>query len=1720
MEKFSEYTLQEKIHETRNSIIYRGKKENEANTVIIKVLKTKYPTPSEVARFKQEYSLVKNLNVDGIIKTYDLVKYHDAYAIIEEDFDGISLKELIKTKKINIIAFLQIALKLSDSLGILHKNNIIHLDIKPDNILINLKEGKVKITDFGISTVLTHSNDEIYNPDVIQGTLYYMSPEQTGRMNRSVDYRTDLYSLGIAFYEMLTGEVPFKSKDPMEIIHSHIARQPRPPKELNPAVPAVISDIIMKLLSKTPEERYQNSLGLKEDISACLNQIHQKGQIDEFPLGTKDISLKLNIPQIIVGREKELEILMEAFETAGKGSGEMILVLGHPGIGKSALINEIHKPIVARKGYFIFGKYEQLRKGVPYSSIIQAFQSLIRQIIAESEERITEWKEKLLSSLGPNGRVITSVIPELELIIGKQPEVPVLGPEESQNRFNLVFQNFINVFTAEDHPLAIFLDDIQWADLASLKLLKTIITNRDTKFLFLIGAYRDNEVSEYHSLSINIDEIQKSGKKVNKILLNPLEEKFINIMITKILRCEAEKSMPLTGLIHKKTGGNPFFVIQFLKTIYDNRILELNPQTGWEWDINKIEEMQVTGNVVEFMAGKISSLPKNTQDILKICACIGNRFDLESLSIVSGKSIEATLADLTSAINEDLVSLHGNAYKFHHDRIQEAAYSLMEDDEKTQLHYLIGKSVLQKTEEKYLYEKIFYIVDQINKGIRLVSDPDEKLKFAELNLMAGKKAKNSTAYASAAAYLKTGIELLPDDGWENHYQLAYSLHMERMECEYLTHVFNEAERIFQTIIDNANSNVDKANAYNTMVILYTSQGNYMEALKVGYEGLKMIGIKLPKKASNGMILMQLLRLYFTLGRRKIEDIINIPLTTDPEILAYHFLRNSINLVLYFIDANLYSYSVIGGAINVLKYGNYESSPFTLSALGSIIGSGIGLYDQGYRFGETALKLKEKIASVRNRCRIELAFAMMIQHWKGHAKYDLDYYREAYKHGLEEGDLLYSGHAINLLIMTRLMLGDNIDEILEEYGKYKDFLMGSKDPFVAHAYIEKTQQCLCLKGLTDERGRLNSGEFDEEKQIQYYREEKNLLGVYYLSLALISARYLFGKHSECLPFVFELDQLAEKKIAIGNLHIAEANFYSSLVLTSLYPDAGDGEKKKYEKIIKNNQKKMKIWADNCHENFLHKYLIIEAELAQLKGNLKLSLSLYDQAIKSAHENGYKQNEAIAYERAALLMLRTLNLERAGNYMKEAHYCYKRWGAEAKLKDIEEKYPELISNIMRNTSSLASVADTGSNSGSSSSGSRSLDLTTVIKTSQSLSGEIDLGKLLMNIMKLSIENAGAQRGFLILENKSDNKLYIEAAGRIEEAAEVLQSVPVEGNSSFSVSIVNYVNKTGENIVLSDASGDEQFINDPYINKNHPKSILCTPIRYKGITAGILYLENNLTTHAFTPERLELLQILSTQAAISIENSRLVALRENAAKLETEMKIAATIQSALLPDSPSIEGFDITVYMKPTSDVGGDYYDVINSGSKSWVIIGDVSGHGVPAGLVMMMVQTTIQALVRKYPDLKPSDLLSTVNEAIKYNMNKMNEDKYMTITAFSIGKDGKAVYSGLHQDIIVYRSSSGTVETTPSEGIWLSPWDMNQQNIDCELNLNPGDILLLFTDGITEARNKEGVMFSEEKLAEILKNSGRLRPNDIKDKILEDLQGYKKNDDVSLVILKKM
>ena len=1547
MEKILGYHLLEKIDETRRSIIFRAKKENDQSSYIIKILKLKSPVPTatEIARFKQEYEILQQLALEGIVKTFDVLNYESGIAVILEDFGGKSLRNIIRRKKPDLRSFLTIGIKIADILGRMHQMNVVHNDIKPANILINESDGVIKLTDFGVSRILTHEQSELYDPVIVEGTLAYQSPEQTGRMNRSVDYRSDLYSLGVTFHEILTGSVPFTSSDPMEIIYAHIARQPVPPSERDTSIPKIVSDIVMKLLSKNSEDRYQNGFGLKADLENCLEQLETGGAIAEFELARNDISFTLNIPQRLFGREAEINVLMDAFNRVARGSREMVLVSGNAGIGKTALVQEIRMPVIEKKGYFISGKYERLRKEVPYSAIIRAFQVLARQILTEGEERITHWRNNILQAIDPNGGIITGVIPEMAMIIGEQPEVPEVGPEESQNRFNLVFKKFVSVFTAQARPIVLFLDDLQWADSASFKLMKMLITPPDINNLLLIGAYRDSEVDKSHLIALSLDDIKKERITVNELPLQPLDLAAVDQLIRSALRIHNDDSLPLSELVLMKTGGNPFFMNQFLKSLYEQKLITLDPASGWKWDMRAINEMRVTDNVVDLLTGKIRGLKPETQEALKIAVCAGTRFQLETLSAVSGKSIDEIQSDLAEAVQMGMIYFSESAYSFVHDRIQEAAYQLIPDEERESLHRRIGIYVLSSTGPENLMDNIFYIVNQLNAGVSLAGSELERIGLTGLNLAAGEKAMSSAAYDQALKYFSMGIMLLGDESWEKHYDLALKLHTEAAKSSYLNLDFIQIEHFSDAVLSHAKALLEKIPIYELRIQRYYAQNKLLEAIDESLQVLKLLGCRFPKNPNILHVVLSFIKTKAALLSKKLDELQQLNETSDARILAIMSILDQVGHSAYRVKPNLILVLILKAIIVALKYGIAPETAFAFAAYGMILCGALGDIDTGYRFGQLASSLKDRPKAKKVRVRTWLVVEIAIRHWKNHLRGILPSLLDIYKLGLETGDIEYTTLAIHNYCLLSYFVGKPLKELGQEMAMYSGIIRQFKQETNLYYNEIYRQTVLNLTANTDNPCTLTGEAYREEIMVPVHIETNDGSALFDVYLLKTFLNYLFQHYTKAL-------ECADKtKFYLNNVRglfiVPIYYFYDSLARLAVIDQAIWSQRKRHLRRIRANQKKMKKWAHHAPANHLHRYLLVEAEIASFKGNHLQACTLYEKAVQAAHENGFIQDEAIACERAAYFYIALGNESIASVYIAKAQSNYQRWGAIAKVKAIRESY----SQFYNPPGKLKTVFPDDAGAGPAGTDSEMLDLSSIIQVSQTLASEIELGSLLEKIIKIALENAGAQKGFFILKNEESNKLYIEAEYSTDAQLKVLQSTPIEGSGKLSTAIINYVNMTGENLVLDHACRMGLFVNDPYISRTGVKSVLCMPVTDKGKMVGILYLENNLATGAFTADRLKLLLIIASQAAISINNARFIMKEKQNAALKKEIEMSQNILQSLLPKKlPEIGNSRVAYLYVPMMGIGGDFISILHDQetNKLGLFICDVSGHGMPAAM----------------------------------------------------------------------------------------------------------------------------------------------------------------------------
>ncbi|MBE9208342.1 AAA family ATPase [Nostoc sp. LEGE 06077] len=1518
----SGYDLTEMLHEGDDTIIYRARSEYNKQSIILKILKADYPSIDAIARLRHEYKITENLDLVGVVKVLRLETHKNRLAIVFEDINGYSLKQLLSQGRQDLNSFIRIAIQLAKALVSVHDCQIIHKDIKPANIIINPETGVVKLTDFSIASRLDKEITQLANPNQLEGTLVYMSPEQTGRMNRNLDYRSDFYSLGVTFYEMLTEQLPFQSNDPLELVYSHIAKEPTDIELLNPEIPSAISSLVKKLMAKNAEDRYQTAKGLLADLQICQEQLETTGEIIDFTPGRLDVLSQLLIPQKLYGRETQVNSLLEAFERVSKGKGELILVSGYSGIGKSSVVNEVNKPITRAKGFFISGKFDQFQRNVPYVSLIQAFSSLMRQLLTEDDAKFEVWRRKILAAVKSYGKVIIDVIPEVELVIGKQPEVAQLNAAESQNRFNRVFTDFIRIFATKDHPLVIFLDDLQWADSGTLKLIQLLITDQQTKYLLLIGAYRNNEVSITHPLIQTIKDINKNHNIVNNIILQALSVNDFHQLIADTLNENSLKIKPLVDLLYNKTAGNPFFLTQLLLSLHQENLFNFNFNTGsWQWNIDKIQTIGIIDQrIVELIASRIKNLPIATQAILKLAACIGNRFSLDILSIVSGKSPTVAATELYAALQCGLILPLSDAYriplvfeqeesvkltfdsqkisyKFLHDRIQQAAYSLIPENKKQETHLQIGRLLLKQTTNKSLLENILDIVNQLNVGWDLLTQESEKYELVKLNLIAGKKAKSATAYEAAARYLNTGLKLLAADSWQKHYELTLNLYTETTEIEYLNGNFEQASHLGNLALNQANSILDKVKLYEVKMLTYMAQNQMPEVLEIGVQSLRELGVILPKNPTQLHVVSALIQTKIALIGKPIEKLALLPDMSDPDKLAAMQILLQIVPAASQAGSFLFVLSVLAMVRLSIKYGKSPASAYSYAAYGTILTDKFNQVETGYQLGNLAVDLLSNTNDNSLKATVYFVHNGTISFYKEHLKETIAPLLEGMQSGIESGNIENAGYCAVIAGYHALLSGENLESVDQKISGYVDLMQKLKLESLAAATSLFRQAALNLQAKSSQKSALIGDAFDEITMASALLKNYSFKGFYYGCKTIIC--YLFNDYE----LAIENAVLAEKTHAdnVGLLIYVANNFYHSLALAALCNQALPLQKKQYLKQIAVNQKQMKKWATQAPCNFQHKYDLVEAETAKVLGKLQVAIDLYDSAIAGAKKNAYIAEEALGNELAAKCYLDFGKEKIAKMYMTEAYYAYIHWGAIAKVKYLDEHYNHLIiRSINRKQSAIdvtRTIATTKINyAGTTSSNEGVLDLATILKASQAISSEIVLDKLLETLLRIILENAAAQKGCLIL--LKDNELFIEAINSIDSDSIILQSTPIKTSEDIPISIVEYVARTQEVLVINDVFTESIYQTNTYIQRQRPISILCNPIFYQGKFIGILYLENKLIAGAFTKENINILNLITSQAAISLENSRLYQQSQNYAKqLESSLSDLKEMQLQLV-------------------------------------------------------------------------------------------------------------------------------------------------------------------------------------------------------------------------------
>lgn len=1476
MKHFPGFQIQTIIHRGKHCTVSRALRESDLQPVIIKQLNRNTTTPEDIGRFEHEYELLSSLDIKGVAAPLPLNSIDNQTTLIFPDRGGLSLRQMMQKKRYPWEQVLPMVICLCDLLGRLHSERVIHKKLSPDNILWLPETEDVQLIDFAISTRLTREQASWNSQQLSIDDLQYMAPEQTGRINRHIDYRSDFYSLGVVLYEMFCGRPPFRGEDRLQLIHCHIAKQPKAPSEINPALPEMLSRIILKLMAKDASERYQSSFGISEDLKNCLNCWNQQQDIPLFNLAGKDISEHFSVPQRLYGRAAIIQKLRSSFDHRAAQSQELILITGYAGIGKSSLVHELRHYIHEQNGRFISGKFDQFRRNRPYSGIFLALQGLIRQLLTESDQDISVYRDLICKTLGPSAHTLISLVPELELIIGKPLTSQRLSIFEEQNRFSLLVKALISAFATPETPLLLFLDDLHWGDLASFNLISSLCEDGDMSNLLIVSSYRDQAVGHSHPLTLTINRLKQGNCRISEILLEPLNKTQTTRLIADTLRTEPQHCTALAQICMEKTQGNPFFLIQLLYSLHDEGLISFH-QNRWQWDETKIQSREMSDNVIDLMVSKIQKLSNESQKALQMAACIGSPFDLNTLSIVLEQSESTTTENLMDAVREGLLipldinyasssglTFDRHRFRFIHDRIQQAAYSLIPEKLRQELHLKIGRLLQQRVSNKHSIP-VFEVTNHLNSARNLIESENELIELASLNCQSGIQALDSAAFDAAQEYFQTGIELLSDDRWQQHYDLTLTLYTSGTEAAYISSQFEQMNYLIDQVIENSNNILDQVKVYEIRIQSHVARNQFEQAMQVALQVLRMLGVELPVQPSKRQIWQGVLRTQWLLHRRSREQILEAKPMQDPYDLAALSILASMFGVVKFSSSALRPLVMAKEVELTLTRGLTAHSSMAFAGYGGILCGKYSAINQGYALGKIAMELDQRQPNRLIHHRTSSLFDTYVRHWKEPLNLSLESLLDGHQQALDCGDIEWGSYCLAAWIQFSFNQTNNFAELKPTIENHTASLRQYGQKQSTQYSLLALQAIDNLLGNSDDPTRLFGDFFSQQLLDEIHQEDHR------------TAICLYHYYSATLCFIMGNYQQAHHHCETGSPYLPHIGgtftapgfeFIIALSQLALIPEISILQQSHKLKKVRKILRRFKRWARHCPENHQHFAYLLQAELYRVNHSYSKAMDFYDNAINAAQKNHFYLLAALTREMAGRCYIEWDKQNIARTYLNEAWNGYLHLQLKPKLHQLQTQYPELFGG--RNLSDKNSNNTLVSVDQAEHFSNQQLDTISVIRSSQAISDEIVLEKLLGRLMALALESAGAQRAILILKEKGN--LYIEAETVLERAPQFFNSLALDDSTTLPVSIVHYAARTKDIVVLSDAHHHEMFMQDSYIRKHKPRSLLCMPILYHGELTALLYLENNQSRNVFDPSRMETLQILSAQAAISIENAKL--------------------------------------------------------------------------------------------------------------------------------------------------------------------------------------------------------------------------------------------------------
>lgn len=1640
------YEIQERAGEYPLFSLFKGMRMKDRSPVRLTLYRADHLSGDGTARLKNKLSRIRDLPSGFWPRTLDILDLPDGMVHILAPFDGLPLAEAIPDTKKDLRLFLETALRLASALGALHQNKILHEGLHPAAAWINAERNKVFLTGFGWNPALCLSGAARALP-----LLSYVSPEGTGHTDLEYDERSDLYSLGVVLYEALTGELPFPSSDPLELLHSHLAVRPPTPKSRNPKIPNILSDIIMKLLAKDPEERYQGAFGLRADLLSIadlgLRNVDLKSEIEKlnFPLGAKDVPCRIRIRKRVIGREKEKAALLEIFERTAQGAAEAVHVFGRPGMGKTSLVNEIKNPVLRRNGFFLSGKYNLFSENLPYSGLAQAFQDLIRQLLARGREETNAWKEKILGVLGENSGVLVPLVPDLQRLIGPQPEAQALGPTKTRNRFLHACREFLSLFASPEHPLVLFLDDLHWAGQADLDLLKTLFFRSGLKHALLIGAFRDNEIGPVHPLAGFLEETAAPASR--RMEIPPLQGGHIREMVMDSLfglksaipnpKSEIEE---LAGILWQKSLGNPFDAGALLLSLERQGLLSFRGEEGWGCDLEKIRGMEVSENAAGVIMEKFSSLSSEALGLLKLASISGHRSRKEVLKTAwGGEDFDAALSEILS---EGLCARIGEELVFSHDRVREAALELMPEEEKKECHLRIGNALLNRPgagtnkgdahagEDRE--ETLFQILQHLNEAEALITSPDQRINLAKLNLEGGKRARLSMAFHSALDCCRAGLALVPTDAWEGMFELALGLNRERCDMEALAGDFKKSERLFLLLMEKAQGMEERSDLYSRRISILESVSRFHEAKDLGLKALAEFGIRLSGKAGRLSLLLESLKAKRRLKKKRVEELFPMGATMDAREAALCKIYNSLGTVLYNTDPRLF-------ALVSLRMLNLCAARkiFILNVLHfcAIFCATLGEINRARAFIDHALEATKKTEDRLSHHRADFIRSAYVDPWRLSFKETIASLRKVRVSLRATGDFLWDAFALCHLSVHGFMQG----EVMGKSGEIDEYAADPDDRTVFQVLILFQCAKKSLQGRTRSPLALDDGETTEEALARELLTTPLSSGIFYILKGAIF--YIHGAFRESLEMLQEAEKYEEG--LLGQVFRTELPFYRTLGMAALFSSSSPRTRRRFSRRMHQDIRQMKKWAEDCPENFLHKYYLMDAERERVSGDALKAMDLYDKAMETAGKNGFIHHAAMACELAGRFYYTSSKFKVQGSKLggmclREACSGYHQLGAMPKVHALEEEFAFLKTG--RGDAATEEGADSGKMD--------LVDAASILESARIISGELSLKNLLVKMMEVMLETSGAEKGCLLLAREGN--LTVEAEGRMLKREEdghekkgedrfqiaALESLPLEENGRLPIRIVNYVAGALETLVLHDAAREGPFTGEPCVAENGLKSILCLPILRESALIGILYLENNLAPGVFTAGRLEVLNHLARQAAVSLENAALhdrvsrseEAQRQFSRRLvesqEAERKrIAAELHDSLAQNMTIIHGEARKKLesSSPRPEEETDSLNVISSTAlRSLAEIREISYNLRPPQLDELGLKQALQSLIKRV------SRSSNLNIRGKIDINKETIPPEMEIQIFRI------VQEGMTNMIKHSEATEGAVEIVQTNG----------------------------------------------------------------------------------------